>query len=351
MIPTEVIKVDPSNPEPQDIKRCASVLSSGGLVAFPTETVYGLGANLLNEEAIDRLYQVKKRPKNKPFTIHIAQKEKIDEFAKDVPTTAYKLIYKIWPGPLTVILKSRHGGFVGLRMPNNLVALNLIEEARVPVVVPSANLSGERPPKNTEDVLRSLNGLIDIVVDAGPTELGIESTIVDFTGSNYRIVRQGAIDKDEIDSIARIKNILFVCTGNSCRSVMAESLFRKMMKDRDDVEIYSAGTGTMEGLKASSETVELLNNEGIDVSSHLSKSLTDEMIKKADLILVMEERHQEKIVHRIPQAKKNVYLLKEFARIKDIDLNIIDPIGRSKEVYQEVFYIIKNSLERIRDLV
>jgi len=352
MISTKVVRIDPLIPDIKKMKMCASTLRSGGLVAFPTETVYGLGANLLNKRAVERLYRVKKRPKNKPFTIQIAQREKVEDFARDISTDAYKLIDKLWPGPLTVILRSKKdNGAVGLRMPKNLIALTLLEAAGIPVVVPSANLSGEGPPKTTKDVLKNLNGLIDIVIDGGEVELGIESTVVEVREKRYEIVRQGAIKKDEIEKIVKTKNILFVCTGNSCRSVMAEGLFKKMMRSRSDVEIFSAGIGTLGGLKPSQETVELLKKEDIDISYCFSRPLTDEMIKKSDLILVMGNLHRDKILQRVPNSKNRVYLLKEFARLDNTDLDITDPIGGSVELYEEVFYIIKSALERIKDLV
>ena len=352
MISTKVVKIDSLIPEIEKIRMCANTLRSGGLVAFPTETVYGLGANLLNKRAVERLYKVKRRSRDKPFTIHIAQTEKVEEFARDISTNAYKLIDKLWPGPLTIILKSRkNNGAVGLRMPKNLIALNLLEATAVPVVVPSANISGDKPPKTTKEVLNSLNGLIDIVMDGGEVELGVESTIADLTREDYRIIREGAIKKDKIEKIVKTKNILFVCTGNSCRSVMAEGLFKKMMRSRSDVEIFSAGIGTLGGLKPSQETVELLKKEDIDISYCFSRPLTDEMIKKSDLILVMGNLHKDYILQRVPNSENRVYLLKEFAKLDNMNLDITDPIGGSVELYGEVFYIIKSALERIKDLV
>jgi len=132
---------------------------------------------------------------------------------------------------------------------------------------------------------------------------------------------------------------------------MAEGLFKKMMRSRSDVEIFSAGIGTLGGLKPSQETVELLKKEDIDISYCFSRPLTDEMIKKSDLILVMGNLHRDKILQRVPNSKNRVYLLKEFARLDNTDLDITDPIGGSVELYEEVFYIIKSALERIKDLV
>lgn len=354
MISSEIIKIDPLNLEIEmkKIEACADKLLSGGLVAFPTETVYGLGANLLDKKAIDRLYAVKKRPKDKPFTVHIAKKEDIERFAVDIPSIAYKFVDKFWPGPLTIILNSKDNKSVGLRMPNNVIAIALLNATQVPVVAPSANLFGEKPSKNAKEVLKSLDGFVDIVLDGGQVELGVESTIVDCRQDVYRVIREGAVKKDEIDKIAKTKFVLFVCTGNSCRSVMAEGLFKKIMKERLDIDVSSAGTSALFGFVPSRETVELLSEEGIDFSAHLSMPLTDEMIKKSDLILAMGNRHIDSILERAPEAKNKTYLLKEFAKLDHSqDLDIADPIGRSMQIYHDIFYTIKNALERIEDLV
>lgn len=198
---TEVIKVNPLNPEEEKIRYAAEVLRAGGLVAFPTETVYGLGVNLWDKKAIDRLYEVKKRPKDKPFSITIADPNKVKDFAFNIPPLAYRLMEKFWPGPLTIILESKDGK-VGIRVPRNLIALRLIEKSNVPVVAPSANLSGNPPPKTAEDVLRDLNGLIEMVLDEGRTEIGIESTVIDLTVSPPKILREGAISAGEIKNVS-----------------------------------------------------------------------------------------------------------------------------------------------------
>lgn len=198
---TVVIRVNSSKPEPARIKKAASVLKKGGLVAFPTETVYGLGANLLDKKAIKRVYEIKNRPSGKPLTIHIADTAAVKKMVGKLPSMAGKLIDRYWPGPLTIILKDRRGKKTGFRMPDNKIASLLIKEAGVPVVAPSANISGNKPPTSAKEVLRDLDGEIDIVIDGGKTKIGIESTVVDMTGRRPRILREGAISKAEIERI------------------------------------------------------------------------------------------------------------------------------------------------------
>ena len=195
---TVVLKVAPGHPDKRSIARAAKILRSGGLVAFPTETVYGLGANLLNKKGVEKLYKVKRRPKGKPFTVHIEDTSLIKKLGCEITKTAKALMDKYWPGPLTIILNCRSGQKTGFRMPGNKVALKLIKGSGVPVVAPSANISGEAPPTSAEGVLEQLDGKIDILLDAGPTDIGVESTVIDMTVTPPKILREGAISGREL---------------------------------------------------------------------------------------------------------------------------------------------------------
>ena len=195
---TVVLKLDPECPDTKLIARAAKMLQSGGLVAFPTETVYGLGANLLDKKAITRLYRVKQRPKGKPFTVHIEDASLIKRLGCEITKEAKALIDKYWPGPLTIILNCEDGRKIGFRMPANKAALELIRQAKIPVVAPSANISGEVPPTSAEAVLEQLDGRIDILLDAGPTEIGVESTVIDMSVTPPKILREGAIGRQAI---------------------------------------------------------------------------------------------------------------------------------------------------------
>ncbi|MCM8792293.1 MAG: L-threonylcarbamoyladenylate synthase [Candidatus Omnitrophica bacterium] len=350
-----LIKIDPLRVEEEKIKKVAEVLSRGGLVIVPTETVYGIVVNSYDEMAVKRLYQIKERPFNKPFTIIIERKERIEEFAQNISSSVYKLIDVFWPGPLTVIIpKENLPDTVGLRMPHHSFLLKLITEVKFPLYCPSANISGRPPPRTLEEALRDLKGKVDLAVDGGPASLGIESTIVDLTKEPFSIIREGAIPKEKIEEVKNKKIVLFVCTGNSCRSVMAEALLKKRLKEmnRTDVEVISAGIANIGSLKPTLETIELLKSEGIDVSGYNSKSINPLMIKKADLIFVMESIHEKRIRELAPYVKNNLFLLKEFAKIEiGDDLEIPDPIGKSKEYYDDIFRLIKEAVERIANII
>ena len=200
---TAVLKVDPKSPDGYSISYAAALLASGALVAFPTETVYGLGANRASAGAMAALARAKNRPKGKAFTVHISSGKMVGRMGCRITPDAARLIKRYWPGPLTVILRSRSGDKIGFRMPANPIAIQLIEAAGVPVAAPSANLSGNRPPVSAKDVLREMAGRIDLVIDGGKTAVGIESTVVDLSVSPPVVLREGAIRAREIFKACR----------------------------------------------------------------------------------------------------------------------------------------------------
>ena len=200
---TKIVKVDKTKPDKSILKMAAEIIDKGGLVAFPTDTVYGLAADYLNKKAMDKLYKVKKRPKEKPFTVHISESEDLVKLACHINIFSKSLIEKFWPGPLTLVLRAKSGEKIGVRMPKNKVALDFITECKNPIVAPSANLSGNKPPRKAESVLEDLEGDIDMVLDAGETELGVESTVLDASALPYRLLRRGAIKASRITDVGR----------------------------------------------------------------------------------------------------------------------------------------------------
>ncbi|EGG41764.1 Sua5/YciO/YrdC/YwlC family protein [Candidatus Nitrosarchaeum limnium SFB1] len=209
---TRVIIVNPKKPQIKKIDQCVSILRKGGLVAFPTETVYGLGADGLNPKAIKKIFQAKNRPSDNPLIFHISNKKDVKKYTKDIPATAEKLIEKFWPGPLTLILKKSSiipkiatGGLntIAIRMPSHKIALSLINSLGNPIVAPSANLFGKPSPTLAKHVLYDLDGKIDAVIDGRNSVIGIESTILDLTTKTPTILRPGKISYEELKNLLK----------------------------------------------------------------------------------------------------------------------------------------------------
>ena len=200
---TPLWSIHPSQPEPPLIEEASRIICEGGLVAFPTETVYGLAADATNPSAIERLNGVKGRPPEKPYSIHLYEPAQVADFVEAIPPLAQRLMDRFWPGPLTIVMPARPGMFgaggpakkesVGFRLPNHPVAQALLRCCRRPVVAPSANRSGFPPPTDAKEALEALDGEVDCVLDAGPTPLGRESTVVSVLGGRLEILREGAI--------------------------------------------------------------------------------------------------------------------------------------------------------------
>ncbi|MBI2104043.1 MAG: threonylcarbamoyl-AMP synthase [Candidatus Omnitrophica bacterium] len=188
-------------PDPALIAEAAKILRGGGLVAFPTETVYGLGADAANPAAIERLDRVKGRPPDKPYSLHIHAPDQVGPFVASVPPLAATLMKRFWPGPLTIVMPGADGKTVGFRLPDHPIARVFLQACGVPVVAPSANRSGSPPPTDASEVLAALDGSIDCILDGGPTRLGRESTVVEVRDGRVEIRRAGAIPKDAIMAI------------------------------------------------------------------------------------------------------------------------------------------------------
>ncbi len=192
------------------IHRAAQIIKKGGLVAFPTETVYGLGADAFNALAVARIFEVKKRPYFDPLIVHVANPSNVEKLAKETPSNARKLIEKFWPGPLTIVLLKEEkipdivtAGLptLAIRMPNHPMALALIEESNCPIAAPSANPFGYLSPTTAEHVRDQLGDQVDLILDGGPCPVGVESTIVSFSEEKPMLLRPGGVSLEEIESV------------------------------------------------------------------------------------------------------------------------------------------------------
>ena len=340
-------------------------MRAGRIVAFPTETVYGVGTIATDARAVDRLRELKSRPKL-PFTVHLASPAEARRYVRETPVRARTLMAKAWPGPLTLLLPTggrfadaklrgkalyrricpRH--VIGLRCPDDPVARALLERTGRPVLATSANLRGQPAPGSGQDVLTQLDGRIDLLLDGGATRYRKGSTVVAFDGEEYTVVRAGVYDARKIARMTR-RMILFVCTGNTCRSPMAAGLAKRLLAEQLDCElgqlsrlgqeVLSAGVSAAAGAPASRHAVSAAAGRRADIEKHRTKTLTNELINAADLIWCMTRQHVEEVISAVPDAAGKTSLL-------DVTGDIADPIGGDAGVYERTAGRIERSLRR-----
>jgi tRNA threonylcarbamoyl adenosine modification protein (Sua5/YciO/YrdC/YwlC family) len=323
----------------------AAAAARGEIVAFPTDTVYGLGTSASSREGVERLYRMKGRGQDKPLPLLVASAAEARRWV-EWPPQAEALAGRFWPGALTLVLKARpegrslaacRGETLAVRVPAHPVALALLEACDFPWAQTSANESGRPPLADGAAVAARFAGALAVVLDCGPAA-GKESTVVDATASPVRVLREGAIPARDV--LARPRRVLFVCTGNTCRSVMAEFLLRKLARDRGlDLEARSAGTAADPGAPVPTAVRAAMAAEGIAEVEHVPQPVTRELLGWADRVLALERRHRDEILSRFPDLAAKTEILAAD--------DIPDPIGGSDAVYADTCRAVKAALSRI----
>lgn len=351
VLDTKILKIDPDNLDIEKIEYAAGVIRKGGIVAVPTETVYGLAVNQSDKKAVESLYVLKNRPQEKASAIHVCELRDLKKFDLQISKAAYKLMCLLWPGPLTVVLKTADGSAVGFRCPDNKITRSIIRFADVPVVIPSANISGHMPSLNADEVAKEFNGKIDLIVDGGASRIGVSSTVIDATSSDIKVLREGAVSSKQIDKLINSKIILFVCTGNTCRSFMAEVIFNHLaLKMNKNIKALSCGTSATSGFTPSQDAIFVLEQIGLKTEGYKTKRLSAHLVDVADVVLTMDTYHKQQVIDLVPGAIDKTFLLKEYRSdsAKTLDTLVVnDPIGHPVQAYKECMHELKREIERI----
>jgi L-threonylcarbamoyladenylate synthase len=369
---TRVVKIDRSKIDTAIIEEAAQIIDAGGLVAFPTETVYGIACRV-EASSLERLNEVKGRQPEKPYTLHIGRKEDVSQYVPVIGLRAKKLIERLWPGPLTIVFELKpeqieaqrqklakevfenlyKNNSIGIRLSDDAAAVKLLQAVKRPVVAPSVNMTDASPATDAEQVLANFGGKCDMVIDGGASRYKKSSTIVKIGAYDLRILREGVYTAEQVRQAA--VQFLFVCSGNTCRSPMAAGMLRKYLAEKsgcaiDQIEekgykILSAGTMGIIGMPATAQAAAVCESRGVDITKHQSSSLSQQLIEQSDVIYAMSRFHLLQIVSICPEAADKCSLLAEA-------VDIPDPIGQLVEVYDNVASMIEKAVKkRIEELV
>jgi L-threonylcarbamoyladenylate synthase len=368
---TNVIRIDPTRISQEAMKAAGKIITGGGVVIYPTETVYGLGANALDPKAVGRVFRVKGRGPDKPLIVLARDFGQIKKLVSEIPPWARTLMGLFWPDGLTLIMSASPsvprellagGTSIAVRISGHPVVRALMQVIGVPLISTSANRSGRKAPVTAAAARREMGDRVDLIIDGGPADGGKPSTILDVRTESVQLVRSGRISADEIRKVVPLEieesappkargSILFVCSGNTCRSPMAQGLFRKMLSSRDltGIEIRSAGISAAEGTPPAALAQQVVRDQdGVDISAHRARLLTTTLLEEADIVLAMSLSHARQIESLGRRFARKTYLLTSYPAWEHPDPDDIeDPVGGTRTDYLRVYGRIREQLERI----
>jgi tRNA threonylcarbamoyl adenosine modification protein (Sua5/YciO/YrdC/YwlC family) len=353
---TAVILDLKSSEDPRDVvHQAVEALSAGKIIAIPTETVYGLAASALHPDAVKRLVEIKGRSADKPLAFAIKSADDALDYVPNMSCVARRVARRSWPGPITLVLDTDHPdsvihrldqsvreatipqGTVGLRVPDHELTLQIMRLCAGPIVLTSANLSGDAPAITGTEVQEKVGEHIDLILDDGPAKFGQASSVVRIKENEINVLRTGLVDEATIEKLTHFI-ALVVCTGNTCRSPMGEGLLAQRIADRlgvslasleaKGVTVMSAGIAAMPGAPAADQAIDVMRQVGIDISHHQSQPITGRLAKFADVILTMTNGHRQALISHWPMLETRTKTIRRDGG------DIGDPIGRPIAIYR-----------------
>ena len=328
--------------------------STNAIFLHYTGSMFGMGCSAFNKEVISRISLLKNRQKQSGYIALIPDISWLKRFNIEISKRIKRLLQQYWPGDLSVVLEVADSRFeqisqnnnVAFRIPTDKLLREFIKNFNEPIISTSVNESGKKPVQNLDVILGQFDGWFNFAIlpSHQKTSNNSPSTIISFSNSKLNLIREGSIPFSEIDSDFDSPQILFICTGNTCRSPLAEYLAKKIIIE-DGLKLSAASAGFMEdGMPISKNSEKVLALNGIDASSHVSTLLNDNVLRRSWLVLTMTKKHKEKILQLYPTSASKVFTLSEYAGSNN---DIADPIGKGIEYYKKTFEEINEKIKII----